>query len=138
MSEYAKPLPDITESTKPFWEGCKAGKLLLPKCRSCGQMFFFPNHFCPECLSEDVDWIDSSGKGVVHTFTIISRPPSDAFAADVPYVVAVIDLEEGPRMLSNVIGIPPEHVRVGMPVEVVFERVSEEITLPKFRPFDRV
>lgn len=134
MTEYTKPLPDITDSTRPYWDGCKAKKLLLPKCKTCGKTFFFPNHFCPTCLSEDLAWIESSGKGAVHTFTIIWRPPSDAFAADVPYVVAIIDLEEGPRMMSNIIGIPPDQVRVGMPVKVVFEEVTENVTLPKFRP----
>ena len=134
MSDYTKPVPEITESTRPYWEGCKAKKLLLPKCEACGEIFFFPNHFCPACLSDDLVWIESSGKGVVHTFTIISRPPSDEFAADVPYVVAIIELEEGPRMMSNIIGIAPDQVRVGMPVKVVFEEVTEDVTLPKFRP----
>jgi hypothetical protein len=133
MSEYMKPLPDV-ENAKTYWEGCKAGKLLLPRCRSCGELFFYPKHFCPACLSGDLEWVEASGKGIIHTFTVISRAPSSAYEADVPYVIAIIDLQEGLRMLSNVIGIPPDQVRVGMPVEVVFEQVTEEVTLPKFRP----
>ena len=134
MSEYLKPLPEIAEGTRPFWEGCKEGKLLLPRCRACGEIFFFPNHFCPACLSGKVNWIESSGKGSVHTFTIISRGPSGVFADDVPYVVAIIDLKEGPRMMSNIIEISPDQVQVGMPVEVVFEQATGDVTLPKFRP----
>jgi hypothetical protein len=138
MSEYSKPLPEIDGSARTYWEGCKAGKLLLPRCRSCGELFFYPKHFCPACLSEELEWVEASGKGIVHTFTVISRAPSGAFEADVPYVIAIIDLQEGLRMLSNVIGIPPDQVRVGMPVEVVFEKVTEDVTLPKFRPFGSV
>jgi len=134
MSDYTKPLPETSERTHPYWDGCKSGKLLLPKCRACGTIFFFPNNFCVACLSEDIEWIEASGKGTMHTFSIIRRPPSDAFAADVPYVVALIDLEEGPRMMSNLVGIQAEQARVGMPVKVVFEKITEEITLPKFRP----
>lgn len=134
MSEYAKPLPAISEKTRKFWEGCKERRLLLPKCRSCGEVYYFPKGFCPRCLSDDIDWIEASGKGIIHTFSIVERPPSPPFSDDVPYVVAMIDLDEGPRMMSNVVGIEPGKVRVGAPVEVVFEDVSDSVTLPKFRP----
>jgi len=131
-----KPIPRVSESTRRYWEGCASHKLLLPKCRTCEEVFFFPNNFCPSCLSDDIDWIEASGKGTVHTFSIVYRPPSPPFSGDTPYVVAMIDLEEGPRMMSNVVEITPEDARVDMPVEVVFEDISEGIALPKFRPVE--
>ncbi len=134
MAEYMKPVPEVSDATRKYWDGCKARELLLPKCRACGELFFFPNKFCPKCLSESIEWIKASGKGKVHTFSIVQRPPSGAFEADVPYVVAIIDLDEGPRMMTNIVGTAPENVRVGMPVEVVFEDITEDVTLPKFRP----
>lgn len=134
MSEYQKPIPEIKDTTRPYWDGCKSHKLLFPKCRPCNKPFFFPDKFCPTCLSEDIEWITASGKGTIHTFSVVRRAPSGAFAENAPYVVAIIDLAEGPRMMSNVIGISSDDVRVGMPVEVVFEDITEEITLPKFRP----
>ncbi|RJP72462.1 MAG: Zn-ribbon domain-containing OB-fold protein [Candidatus Abyssobacteria bacterium SURF_17] len=134
MKEYQKPVPEVKDYTRPYWDGCKAHKLLLPKCRPCNKPFFFPGKFCPTCLSEDIEWTPASGKGTIHTFSVVDRPPSGAFAGDVPYVVAIIDLAEGPRMMSNVIGISPDEVRVGMPVEVVFEDINDDIAIPKFRP----
>ena len=134
MSEYTKTVPEINESTRKYWEACKAHTLLLPKCRACGEVFFFPNDFCVNCLSKDIEWIEAGGKGTVHTFSVIYRPPSASFADNVPYVVAIIELEEGPRMMSNVVGISPEAVRVGMRVQVVFDDITDEISLPKFRP----
>ncbi len=134
MNEYAKPLPEMSDDTKSYWEGCKRRQLLLPKCRACGKMFFFPHDFCPQCLSEDIEWIQASGRGKVHTFSVIERPPSAPFAEDVPYVVAIIELDEGPRMMSNIVDIAPEHVRVDMDVKVVFEDITEDVALPRFHP----
>ena len=134
MAEYEKPVPETDGNAKTYWEGCRRRRLMLPKCAACGKVFFFPKDFCPHCLSQDINWLRASGKGIVHTFSIIGRPPSPPFLAEVPYVVAIIELQEGPRMMSNVIGVAPEDVRVDMPVEVVFEDVTEDITLPKFRP----
>jgi len=134
MNEYAKPLPDMSDDTKSYWEGCKRHKLLLPKCRACGKTFFFPRDFCAQCLSEDIEWIQMSGRGKVHTFSVIERPPSAPFAEDVPYVVAIIELDEGPRMMSDLVDIAPEHVRVDMAVEVVFEDITEDVALPRFHP----
>ncbi len=134
MSDYEKPLPNITENTRKYWEGCRQHKLLLPKCRACDKFFFFPNNFCPHCLSEDVEWLEASGRGRVHTFSVVERPPTIPFSSDVPYVVVIIELDEGPRMMSSLIGVAPGDVRVDMPVEVVFEEATEEVVLPKFRP----
>ncbi len=134
MTEYMKPIPEVSENAREYWNGCKAHRLLLPKCRACGTVFFFPNKFCPDCLSEDIEWIEAEGKGTVHTFSIVYRPPGPAFAPDVPYVVAIIELAEGPRMMSNIVDVEPEDVRIGMPVEVTFEDITGDISLPKFHP----
>lgn len=134
MADYTKPIPEPTEGTQPYWEGCKAGRLLLPKCRACGKLFFFPDNFCPGCLGEEIEWTEAGGRGTVHTFSIVQRPPGPAFADEVPYVIAIIDLEEGPRMMTNLVGVDPGSVRVGMPVRVTFEKITDEITLPKFTP----
>ena len=134
MDEYAKPLPNMSDGTRPYWEACKEHRLVLPKCRSCGEIYFFPNGFCPHCLSEDIEWIEATGKGKIHAYSVVERPPSPQFSEDVPYVVAMIELEEGPRMMSNVLEMSHEDIRIDMPVEVVFEDVTESVTIPQFRP----
>ena len=134
MNEYAKPLPEMNDGTRAYWDACKEHRLVLPKCRSCGEIYFFPNDFCPHCLSEDIEWIEASGKGKIHTYSIVERPPSPQFSEDVPYIVAIIELEEGPRMMSNVLEMSHEDIRIDMPVEIVFEDVTESVTIPKFRP----
>jgi uncharacterized OB-fold protein len=134
MNEYAKPIPDCKDGTRPYWDACKQHRLVLPKCRSCDEVYFFPDDFCPCCLSEDIQWIEASGKGRIHTYSVVERPPSPRFSDDVPYIVAIIELEEGPRMMSNILEIAHEDIRIDMLVEVVFEDVTENVTIPKFRP----
>lgn len=132
-SGYTKPIPDPTPETQPYWDYCKQRELRIQQCRDCGARFFYPRGQCPECLSPDTDWIKASGRGTIYSYSIVRRPPGPAFQPDVPYVVALIDLEEGVRMMSNVEGSPVEAVKIGLPVEVFFEDVSETIALPKFR-----
>ncbi|MSO38472.1 MAG: hypothetical protein EXQ69_09545 [Acidimicrobiia bacterium] len=107
---------------------------MLQRCAQCARLRFYPRALCPYCYSHEASWQPVAGKGFVYAATVVHRPPSPAFAADVPYVVAIIELDEGPRMMSNVVGCTPESVVVGMLVEVVFDVVSPEITLPRFRP----
>jgi uncharacterized OB-fold protein len=130
----AKPLPVITEENRPFWEGCKQGKLLLQYCDVCQQSQFYPRLYCMHCGAQQLRWIEASGRGVVYSFTVIRQNKSPEFREDVPYNVALIQLEEGPRMMSNVVDIAPEDLRVELPVMVVFDPVSAEISLPRFRP----
>ena len=134
MSEASRPLPRPTPDTKPYWEGCKRHELRLPFCTRCQQFFFYPRVFCPRCLSWAIEWRQASGRGKLYTFAIQYRPQAPGFKP--PYVTAIVELEEGPRMLTNLIGIEPnpEKIRFDMPVEVVFEEMSDEITLPMFRP----
>lgn len=134
MKKYKKPLPKPSPWSQPFWDGCKNKKLLIQKCRSCKKHIFYPKLFCPFCLSTDLRWIESTGKGRIYTFTVIYSYQPTEFSEDVPYVVAVIDLDEGVKMMSNIIGCTPEEVRCDMGVEVVFDDVTEEVTLPKFKP----
>jgi len=136
MSAASKPIPTADPITAPFWASAKAHALEIQRCNSCGNALFYPRGLCPTCFSSELTWQPISGKGVVHAFTIVYRHPSPAFQADIPYVVALIELDEGVRMMSNLVGVPadPEHVKVGLPVEIVYEDINDEITLPKFRP----
>lgn len=133
-SEYSKPLPVPSPLSEPFWSACRRHELQVQRCRACGALRFPPALLCPECLSADCEWQRMSGRGKVFSFVVYRRLYNPAFEADLPYTVAVVELEEGARILSNVVGVPPEQVTCGMPVEVVFEDVTPEVTLPKFRP----
>lgn len=134
MSEYKKPIPLITTLSKVFWNGCKEKKLLYQNCKECGEIIFMPKYLCPNCMSHNLDWKQSTGKGKIHTFTVTydSAPPE--FMSDLPYALAVVILEEGFRMMSNIVECDYNKLTCDMPVEVVFDPVTPEITLPKFRP----
>jgi len=134
MTEYGKPIPFPDNVTSTFWEATKDNKLLIQQCDDCGARQFFPQSYCRNCLAENLGWIEATGRGKVYTYTIVNRPPTVRFQEDVPYVVALIELEEGVRMMSNVVGIDPEAVRIDMPVEVVFDEITPAISLPKFKP----
>ena len=135
---YDRPLPVQQPESDFYWERAKAHELWLRHCNACGQAYFYPRDICPHCFSRDVEWRQASGRGTLHAFGIVHRGPTPAFREHVPYVVALVDLEEGPRMPTNLVGVEPDagHVHVGMALEVTFEDVTEEITLPKFRPAD--
>jgi uncharacterized OB-fold protein len=130
---YEKPQPVIDPGTKPFWDAAREHRLSLPHCGSCGQYHFYPRELCPHCYSDDLEWLDASGKGEVYSYTIARKPGGPAFAPDVPYVIAMIALDEGPRMLTNIITGDVESVRIGARVTVSFDDVTPELTLPKFR-----
>lgn len=129
-----KSLPVITTENRPFWEGCKQGKLLLQYCDACRKHQFYPRLYCVHCSASHLRWVEACGRGVVYSYTIIRQNKSPEFRDDVPYNVALIQLEEGPRMMSNIVDIALEDLRVDLPVSVVFEHVSDEIALPRFRP----
>jgi len=134
MKEYKKPLPQPTPWSKPFWAGCKKHELLIQKCKDCQRHIFYPKLFCPLCLSPNLEWVKVSGRGKIYSYTVVYSYAPTEFSEDTPYVVAVIDLQEGVRMMSNIVGCPPEKVKCDMEVEVVFDDVTQEITLPKFKP----
>ena len=128
-----KPLPRIDEESKGFWEACQRGELYLQRCAACDALRYYPRALCPQCLSDATQWVLSSGKGSVYTFTVTYQNQAPGFRDGLPYVMAYVELEEGPWILTNVVETPPHEVKIGMPVEVVFEDVDEELAIPKFR-----
>ena len=129
------PLPLIHPyTTKAYWEGCKRHELLMQKCSNCGTFRFPPREACNNCLSLDFDWTRVSGKGTVYASCVPVEPSHPDLVGKPPYSIALVDLEEGPRMITNVVDCDPYEVNIGMPVEVVFEDLTDEVTLPKFRP----
>ena len=129
-----KPLPVVTEENRPFWEGCQQGKLLLQYCIECQQYQFYPRLYCMKCGSNSLRWVEASGNGVLYSYTIIHQNKSPEFVHDTPYNVAIVQLEEGPRMLSNIVDVDLTELRVDLPVTVVFDQATDSITLPRFRP----
>ena len=129
-----KPKPRPAPASLPYWQAAKEHRLALPKCEDCSQFWFPPSRTCPHCLSTNVSFQNVSGRGKVFSFVTFHRVYRPAFAEDVPYVVALVELEEGPRVLSNILGVTHEDVRCEMPVEVVFDDYDEEVSIPKFRP----
>ena len=135
MSKHLdKNLPQPTTETAAYWDGCRKHQLLIQRCTQCGHYQFYPRIVCRACMSDGVEWMQATGHGHVRSFTVIRRAVSEAYAAEVPYVIALIELDEGPTMMSNVVECDPDSVAVGMPVGVVFEQWTDEITIPKFRP----
>lgn len=134
MAEYNRPIPRIEPSTEPFWQATKRHELVLQKCAGCGAYRFSPKEVCPKCTSTDYEWSRVSGEGTVYTYTIMERAPNAAWQAEAPYVIALVDLKEGARMMSHITGCPPGDVKIGMPVQVVFEDVSDEVAIYKFVP----
>lgn len=132
---YSGPLPKPTPETRPFWDAAKQHRLLIQACDDCGARYFYPRPLCPACLSRNVRWLDASGRARLHTFVINHRPPR-GFPVAPPFVLGIVELEEGPRMMSHIVGVTPDPaaLRCDMPLEVVFEELTPEITLPKFRP----
>lgn len=129
----AKPAPHPTLISAPYWESLNEGKLSIQKCTACGSRQHYPRPFCVTCLSPDLEWEAASGRATLFSFTIVRRAASPAFAADVPYVLAIVELEEGPHMTGNVIGIPAEEVVVGMPLELTMVTVGDGQSLPQWK-----
>ncbi|MFK8030151.1 MAG: Zn-ribbon domain-containing OB-fold protein [Gammaproteobacteria bacterium] len=134
MSEYKKPLPQIEPYTQAFWDGTKQNKLLVQVCHSCDAKIFFPRKQCPECWSPDLGWKETSGKATVYAFSVTYEGVEAAFQEDLPIVLAWVDLPEGIRMQTNIIDCDPEAIEIGQEVEVVFKAVTDDITLPYFKP----
>jgi uncharacterized protein len=132
----AKPLPrpESRALTAPFWAATRRHELVIQRCKQCSTWVFHPREQCPECFSRELDWTPVSGRGRVYAFTVVHQPAHPGFQADSPYTYAIIQLEEGVRMASNVVGCEPAAVRVDLPVVAVFDDVSPDWTLVKFRP----
>jgi uncharacterized OB-fold protein len=132
MSSAQTPLPRPTRLSKPFWDACREERLLVQRCQDCQTYVFIPQPCCGNCLGENLEWVESSGRGTLYSFTTVHRPQQPSF--EVPYTVVIVELEEGYHMLSNLVGVEPDDVAIGTPLEVVFEKRNDEITLPLFRP----
>jgi uncharacterized OB-fold protein len=124
-----------TPESRPFWDAARRHELSLQRCRACGRWVFYPRAVCPHCFAADLEWRRASGRGTLHTFTIVHRGQR-GFALPAPYVLAIVELDEGPRLMTNLVGVEPDpaRIRIGMPVEVVFEDLSADVALPRFRP----
>ncbi len=129
----SKPAPIPSPELAPYWEAARAHRLVLPYCRSCRRFWFPPSRLCRHCLSDETEWNAVSGRGHVCSFVVVHRVTDAAFSGEAPYVVAIIELEESPRLISNVVA-DPEHVYVGMAVKVIFDDVSSGASVPRFVP----
>jgi uncharacterized protein len=127
-------LPTPDESTQPWWDATREGRLLIKRCADCGAAHFYPRPFCPKCWSERVDWEEASGQATLYTFSVVHQNDLPPFPERVPYVAAIVDLAEGPRMMTNVVDCPFEELQVGMALEVSWRQETDEVTLPVFRP----
>lgn len=133
-AEYQKPLPVLTEENRPYWDSAKAHALRMQQCGGCGRFRYPIARFCPNCLSDAFEWQPVSGKATVYSFIIVYQRYDPSFADEMPYNVAVVQLDEGPRLVTNLRGIKNEQIRAGMAVTIDYDDVTDEITLPKFRP----
>ncbi len=133
MSEFRKPVPAPTDASRPFWAGCAEGKLLLRRCRQCDKHHAPTRHVC-SCGGSDLEWTEVSGLGRVFSYTVVHRAPDPAFKADLPYVIAIVELDEGARLMSYITGCSPDAVAIGMPVRAIFETVAEGVGVHKFQP----
>jgi uncharacterized protein len=129
-----KPIPRPTPETQPYWDGARAGELRVQRCRACQQHYFYPRPFCPRCDSDDVEWVAVSGRARLHSY-VINHRPAPGFEADGPYAIAVVALEEGPRLMSSITDIEntPENLVLDMELEVAFQERGD-LCLPVFRP----
>ncbi len=132
MSQMNLPQPVANADSAPYWAAARERRLLIRRCRDCGASHFMPRHLCPSCWSDQLDWIDASGGGSVHSYTIVRRASAAAFAPLTPYVLALIDLDEGPRMVSNILGSDALQVRIGDRVRLTFEDRGDGHLLPQF------
>ncbi len=134
MASVSKPVPAITPEMAQFFEGARRGQLMVQKCDGCGELAFPAHEICSNCLSTRSSWVAVSGRGEIYSYNVMHQVYHPGFAAEVPYAVVVVKLAEGPKVVSNLVGVNPREIRIGMPVEVTFEKVSDEVMLPKFRP----
>ncbi|HEY1828412.1 MAG TPA: Zn-ribbon domain-containing OB-fold protein [Acidimicrobiales bacterium] len=132
MSMVRFDLPTPEGDTIEFWEAAKNERLLIKHCTSCGKFSYYPRPFCPHCWSEQVEWHEASGEGTLYTWSVIYNNDQPIFRDRVPYVAAIVDLAEGPRMVTNVIDCPFEELSIGMPLKVTYMPISDDYTIPVF------
>ena len=135
QTQYRKPIPIPSLETEFYWEKVRQHELWIQRCNNCQNVYFYPRPFCPKCLSMNVEWFKASGKGFLYSYMINHRPPR-GFEEDAPYAIAIVQLDEGPRMMTNIVGIEntPEKLVLDMRLEVTFDDVLEDVTIPKRKP----
>ena len=126
--------PTRAPESEPFWKGCAEERLVVPRCGQCRRFHFYPRRFCPHCDARDIEWREASGDGTVYSFAVVQKPIEKAFSSLVPYVIAIVELEEGIRMLSHVVDVDPAGMQCGMRVRVRYRKVSDTLTVPVFGP----
>ena len=134
-TDLPRPAPSIIPDTAPFWTAAAEGRLLLPRCKACESVVWYPRPHCPKCFSQEVEWEQMSGNGTIYTFTVTRRGVED-YKSCTPYILAYVQLDEGPRVMTNVVDCDVESVRVGDRVTAVFHNTGEEAALLRFRPVD--
>lgn len=132
MNPIKLPAPIANADSQPYWAAARERRLVIRKCKACGELHFMPRHLCPVCWSDQLEWVDAKGTGSVHSFTVIRRASDPAFAPLVPYAVALIDLDEGPRMMANIVGTDALAVKIGDRVQVTFEDRGDGAMVPQF------
>ena len=130
----ATPVPAITDAMRPFFAAARDHRLVVQRCAVCGTLRFPAREICTQCISRDAEWVPVAGRGTVFSYSVVHQVYDPGFAGLVPYAVVIVELEEGVRLVSNLVYCKPADIRIGMPVEVVFEVLTPEVTLPKFRP----
>ena len=134
---YAKPVPEPTRDSRPYWDGLREGRLVIQQCGACGKLRHYPRPVCDACYSMETTWRQVSGHGTVHSWTVAHHPFHPGFKSELPYVLVTVDLDEGVRMLAQIRGLEVDALAVGLPVTMVAERVTDELALPVFVPATR-
>jgi uncharacterized OB-fold protein len=131
---HGREVPTVEDESRPYWEAAKQGRLLVKKCNACGRLHHYPRPFCPTCWSDDVEWHEVSGRGTVYTYSIVFKNDLTPFSEWGAYVPGIVELEEGPRLMTNIVDCPHDQLAVGLPVVAVFRDLTDEWAAPDFRP----
>lgn len=127
-------LPQVDSDSRAWWEACGEGRLLARRCGSCARLHHYPRPFCPHCWGEDLTWEEMSGRGRLYTWSVVFRNPQHPFADRVPYIPAIVDLEEGVRLMTDIVGTTPDQLHIDLPVQVTFEPLADGMAAPMFTP----
>ncbi|MFY9328186.1 MAG: Zn-ribbon domain-containing OB-fold protein [Georgfuchsia sp.] len=127
-----RPLPEINDANRPYWDAARRGELLLPRCNACAKFFIPPRAWCPHCFAKDIGWATASGRGTVASFSKLHIAPFEGYVSTFPYVLATVKLAEGPQLMANIVNCDPDLVRVGSIVSVTFETRAEGVVVPQF------
>ena len=138
VDAVSKPVPQPDDLSRPFFDGAKRGELCIQRCRDCRSFLAPGSRACSECLSEALEWVTASGRATLFTFAIMHQKYHPGFFSEIPYNIAVVELEEGPRLNTNVVGVANDDLRVGMPLVATFEEAGEGVVLPRFRPDEQL